>query len=204
MTPIAPIGELLGIHEARLLRTLISRAEPLSGRHLAKLSEVPASTAARILTRFAALGIVDARPSSHATTFEINREHILYAPILALFEASAELESRLRALVRSRGGDAVTAAIFGSVARDDATLESDLDIVLVFPDDFDSDQHTALLDEIMTSLNRASGRQVQIYDIDRSGLAEMAERSDPLVERLREEAIPITGTPIATLLRAAA
>ena len=61
-----------------------------------------------------------------------------------------------------------------------------------------------LLDEIMTSLNRASGRQVQIYDIDRSGLAEMAERSDPLVERLREEAIPITGTPIATLIRAAA
>jgi predicted nucleotidyltransferase len=203
MARIGPVAGLLGESEARLLHTLLTRAEPLSGRRAADLSGVPNSTAQRLLARLAQSGLVIANASTHAITYELNRDHVMYEAVLKLFQAPSQIQERLERIVERWAGNAVTAAIFGSVARDEAAPDSDVDILIVTPDEFDTAAQEGLMDEIFHDLERASGRPVQIYDVTRSGFAQMVRRNDPLIKNLEADAETVIGTDVAALIGAA-
>jgi len=199
----SPAAALLGENDASLLLELYRRAEPLSGRKLATTARVPLSTAQRTLARYADAGIVKATPTAHATLYELNRGHVLADAIFELLAAPAKVSESIGEIVSRRFGDTVTAALFGSAARGDDTPGSDLDILLVTPDDFPASEIDELRQEIETRVETLLGRPAQVLDFDRNQLAHMVETHDPLIDALERDADTIVGTDVRALVEAA-
>jgi predicted nucleotidyltransferase len=199
----SPASALLGENDTSLLLELYRRAEPLSGRQLAANAGVPLSTAQRTLARYADAGIVRATPAAHATLYELNRGHVLADAIFELLAAPAKVSESIGEIVRRRAGDTVTTALFGSAARGDDTSESDLDILLVTPDNFPASEIDELRQEIETRVESLLGRQAQVLDFDRNQFAHMVETHDPLIDALERDADTIVGTDLRALVEAA-
>jgi len=108
------------------------------------------------------------------------------------------LFDKIRDEVHQENG--LTAYLYGSLARHESTPESDVDILLVFPDDRDTEQIIDFAHDLSDSVTGWTGNQGQIYSVTRSGLADLVRRDDSIVTSLRADATPIVGPEFARLL----
>jgi predicted nucleotidyltransferase len=197
-----PGADVLGPTRARVLSALARMADPVSGREVARLAGglAPSSTH-RELTDLVTMGVVLARPSSHATTYTLNREHALWPALAEIVGSAARVEQRIRNLVTAALGPETSCGVFGSVARGDSGPTSDIDLVMVSPDDATS--VVEALDRISADLTLFTGNLIQIVSVTRSQLRAMALATDPLVDSLRSDLRMICGPDIGDLLRKA-
>lgn len=93
----------------------------------------------RSLERLATQGIVTRRAAGRAYLFGLNRDHLGADPIIALARSRERLLERLAEETRSWSEVPVYGAVFGSAARADHRVDSDLDILLVHPLGHDAD-----------------------------------------------------------------
>lgn len=197
-----PGADLLGRTRARVLSALARVADPVSGREVARLAgDLAPSSTHRELTELVAMGVVLAQPSRHATTYQLNREHALWPALAEIVGSGARVEQRIRNLVTDSLGPETSCGIFGSVARGDSTATSDIDLVVVSPDDASSVVHA--LDRVNADLALFTGNTVQIVSVTRSQLRAMTLAGDPLVDSLRADVRMICGPDIGDLLRKA-
>ena len=198
-----PAAALLGEKDARLLLELYRRAEPLSGRGIAANAGVPVTSAQRILARYADAGLVTVTTSAHASTYELNRKHVLYDAIFELLAAPAKLKETIGSIVQRWAGSAVTAAVFGSSARGDDSSDSDLDILVVTPVDFADDRIDGLRRELEDTVGLATGRTVQVFNVDQQQFSKMVRSHDSLIDSLERDADTVIGTDVRTLIGSA-
>jgi len=153
-----------------------------------------------VLERLQQAGLVRARQSSHAVLYVANREHVLWNPVHDLLTGLARLEDELSQLVEERTRQRATLAVFGSVARGEATAASDLDLVLVLPDKDTAEEREALVDDLTDLIERRSGNPAQVLALTRAQLRDLVTHADPLVDSLTRDARTLTGTPLTTLI----
>lgn len=121
---------------AVLKALLRSRGREWSGRELAKLSGVSAPQTMEALYRFYDEALVRQRRAGRASLWTLYEGHFLVDRLRPLLTLDPESH---RALVQaleaglSRSG-AVEAWLFGSIARGDEDPNSDVDLLVVFPD----------------------------------------------------------------------
>ena len=110
------------------------------------------------------------------------------------------LRLRLSQLVDERlGAEASkdsTLAIFGSVARETSTVDSDLDIVAVFPDYLPDESGAELVDALSESTRRWTGNDCNVYVATASRLRQLVEAKDPIVESWRSDAVTFHGVDL--------
>ncbi len=115
-----------------------------------------------------------------------------------------ELATRLRNLVCTRhppDGEGITLAIFGSVARGEATTDSDLDLLLVVPDDWSVDDADRLADDLRRDARDWTGNLVQVYCTARSDLDVAVRADDPIVASWERDAVTVLGDDVRRLVR---
>lgn len=196
----SPGADLLGPIRARVLSALARTTEPVSGREVARLADglAPSSTH-RELRSLVMIGLVTARPSSHATTYTLNREHVLWPPLLEILTSIARVEQRIRDLVDQHVGRDVSCALFGSVARGDSTPHSDIDVLIVTGGELPVDA----LDTLRDYLTQFTGNTPQLVAITRDQLSSMVVAGDPLVDSWQAELRMISGPEVRDLIRKA-
>jgi predicted nucleotidyltransferase len=129
-----PLNVLLGApSHIAVLRTLHRSGTGMTGRQIARLSEVAVQATHDALARLEEANLVRWVPAGRAKLYELNRNHYLFAKgILPLLEAESEFRSHIKAILRrALEGHVVSAAIFGSAARGDDRPTSDLDVLLI-------------------------------------------------------------------------
>jgi predicted nucleotidyltransferase len=106
-----------------------------SAREIARRAGVSHPTASRVLASLESEGLVVARRSAHADTFELERDNVLVERISNLLTWERHLLDDLVSLLSRHlakyGGLISDAFLFGSVARQDASPTSDIDIAVV-------------------------------------------------------------------------
>jgi predicted nucleotidyltransferase len=198
---LSKIGsELLGGPEATLLLVLSRLNRPASGREVARIAGASQSTGRRALTRLAKIGLVTAEEDSHAVRYSLNRKHALWAPVQEILETSTKVSKLIGEVVRQHAGDSATAALFGSVARGEATGDSDIDIAVVVPDSFDSESRERLVDELAERAREFTGNRAQVLVVTLSEVRSMVRDHDPLIDSWREEAHTVTGEDLSVLI----
>ncbi len=201
-----PLGVLLGTRaKVGLLRILTALGEPLSQRELARRAGLTLRSAQQALADLYAMGVVTqiAGGRDHLSVF--NTRHMLGNALSALFAAESELARQLRAeLVRVSTGDAdppIGVYLFGSVARADETLESDVDVLLIARDTAHRD---ALLDRVLgavAALKSVFGvRVAPLAFAKRDARRGWAAKHAPWPEIARD-VVPVFGPSLAELLR---
>ena len=94
----------------------------------------------------------------------------------------------------------MAAYLYGSLARREATSDSDVDVLLVFPDDRDTEHIIDFAHGLSGSIEAWTGNRGQIYSVTRSELADMVRRGDSIVTSLRSDAMSLVGPEFGRLL----
>jgi hypothetical protein len=89
--------------------------------------------------RLAEEGVVSRRSAGNANLYELNRDHVAASWIEGLASLPAQVLGRLRDAIDEWEQPPTLVVLFGSVARGDATPESDLDLLVVRPADCEPD-----------------------------------------------------------------
>lgn len=95
-----------------------------------------------------------------------------------------------------------SAALFGSVARRESGVASDVDLLLAVPDVLDTGAE-AWQEQVRDLEERVlawSGNRLEIITVTRGHLAEIVESDEPIVRSWQEDALTLTGTDPRDLL----
>lgn len=195
-----------------MLAVLARTARPLPGRQVARLLPDASLRGVQLaLERLAREGLVEADPFTHAVLYSVNRSHLLWPAVEALVEAADAAPTRLHELIRAEVGASlgrgrsqdVSVAIFGSAARETATPESDIDLLVVGPVERDDPAVEGLVDRLVENVRVATGNPCNVYYASRRHLAEAVRTDDPVVQSWLTDAEMVTGPDVRPALEGA-
>lgn len=204
-----PVSAVVPSLEGRVLLVLAHADAPLTGSRIADLVPGASNPGVRTaLGRLVQQGTVLAAASSHAVLYRANREHLAWPAIQATVDyatnAHAMLRDRVVALVTEHLGadraDRTTLALYGSVARGTSTRESDVDLVLVTPDDLTGADAERLVLDLTDRVERWTGNTCAVYELSTGRVAELVRDADPMVRSWLDDASTINGPDLRGLL----
>ena len=187
-----------------VLDVLGHTTHPLTGREIARLASRGSERGVRlVLHRLAAQGLVTAWEAGSASLFLLNREHIAAGIVEDLLRLRAELIERIRGELKGWSSRPVHVSIFGSAARADAHIESDIDLLIVRPEELaEDDPHwREQLHRLAERIERWSGNHASLHEVTPKGLKAALRRKEPIIASLRKDSIVLAGPEIADLLR---
>jgi predicted nucleotidyltransferase len=125
----------------RILRALdgLPAGLPASARDIARRAGVAHNRASEILANLSAQGLTDVQRMGRSDLYQLNRDHALLPLVQALFaeerKIQRDLELFLRRRIRALAPAVEEAYVFGSVARRESGVGSDIDLAVVAPRD---------------------------------------------------------------------
>lgn len=204
----SPISSVVPTAHGAVLTVLARTSEPLSGRKVAELTDgkVGQWRANEVLGQLSDAGIVLREHRPPAKLYRLNRDHVATPGILALTQMWATLVQRIRDELGTWDLPPTAACLFGSVARGEATSDSDIDVLLIRDDDFaesevDEREWHGQLDRLAERIHAWSGNTCEILELSLTELQDAVGRDDRLVRDLRRDAIALAGRDVRTLLR---
>jgi hypothetical protein len=204
-----PISAVVPSLEGPVLAVLAQAGAPLSGSRVADLVPHASNPGVRAaLGRLVEHGTVLAERSSHAVLYRANREHIAWPAIETAvgfaIRARHVLGERLAVLVATHLGNeraaGTTIALFGSVARGTSTPDSDVDVVLLVPDDVPEHELQRLVLDMTAGVERWTGNVCSVFELSTGRLAELVRTEDPMVRSWLDDATTISGPDLRGLL----
>ncbi|MHA6522865.1 nucleotidyltransferase domain-containing protein [Tessaracoccus sp. G1721] len=190
----AAFGGLITGASGAVLAVLLRTAVPLTGRQVHGLVRDQCSlwSVQQALASLADLGVVESRAVGRAMVHTINEDHYAIQPLRVLLDPIAALREAVRAVVGS-SVDAVV--LFGSVARGEASAESDVDLAVVAPSDWQG--RTELEDAVRARLGNDC--DVLVFTPEEFGrLAGSGE--EPVVAQIVADGVALLGSlPQATV-----
>jgi predicted nucleotidyltransferase len=189
--------------EGPVLDVLAHTTRPLTGREVARLARRGSERGVRlVLHRLVAQGLVTAQEAGAASLFVLNRAHVAASVVEALTQLRTELAERIRREIASWASQPVHASVFGSFARGDGHTESDIDLLIVRPDDVtEADpEWREQLHQIAESIQRWSGNHASLHELSSDQLRAAVRRREPIVASLTEQSIALAGDDFASLI----
>lgn len=202
MDPSRPYAPLLSDPQAATLGVLAGTTKPLTGRAIARLSGHPRRTVTNALNLLVDHGLVDAEEAPPAVLFKLNREHIAVAPALALIHLRDTLLERLQGAIKQWEIPPVHASLFGSTARADGDLDSDVDLFIVRSESVDEDDERwrDAVESLAETVQHWTGNHAGVSETAEADLARLANDRPPIVDELNHDAITLFGSPFKDVL----
>lgn len=149
----------------------------------------------KVLVRLAAEGLVESISGGRSKLYRLNRDHLAAPAVLELANLRTTLIGRLHDEMSAWSYPPAYAALFGSGARGTMTVESDLDLFLLRPDDA-GDSWDDDVDSMKEAASRWTGNDVQVLEF----AAEEArgnESAEPVLQDVIHEGITVLGDRLA-------
>src|SRR5215207_3784514 len=150
-----------------VLVLLAGRNSALTGRQIADaLGHRSQEGVRKSLDRLVAQGIVHRQPAGRALMHSLNREHVAAPAVLALASMRTTLWQRIRDALEAWEMPPVHASAFGSAARGDGTTSSDIDLLIVRPDEvgFDDGRWRDQVDALEQQVREWTGNSASVVE----------------------------------------
>jgi len=195
--------------QGRVLTVLARSGLPLTGKRIADMAGTSVEGTRQVLLRLATGGLVTAQRVGSAIQYELNERHLLAAPVRQLVHEADQavwtVKRRISASIEEvlDPGDAarVTGALFGSVARGSARPDSDVDALLVTPDELTELQVESLVAEVIRVVEAATGNDCNVLQLSRTRFDALVRDDDPMVASLTADAASFHGPDVHRRLR---
>jgi DNA-binding transcriptional ArsR family regulator len=198
--PYAAISSTL---DPGVLTVLAGTTRPLTGREIARLvGRASHSGVMAALERLCDQGIVDREEAGRAFLFTLNREHLAAPAVELLADLREELLRRIRDAVDGWTVKARHLSLFGSAARGEGGVDSDIDLFVVRfraiePQD---PEWREQLDLLTWQVERWTGNPARIVEVEERELARLRKERPPVVEELLTDGIDLFGSEVSALL----
>jgi predicted nucleotidyltransferase len=188
--------------EGDALVVLAGTTAPLTGRQIARLARRGTSpSVSAALDRLVAQGLVHRQQAGRAYLHVLNRDHVA-APVVDLLAGlRGELLRRLRAAFAVWDIAPVHASMFGSAARADGDVGSDIDLLVVRPDGVDEDQPEwrSQIEALTDRVFAWTGNRAAVIELAESELARLRRNPPAVLREVRADGIDLAGTPVRDL-----
>lgn len=150
-----------------MLAVLAETTAELNQRTIAQLAGISQAQASRLLPDLVALGVVERREVPPAFLFRLVPEHVASQALLALARATDAVLDEMGRLAGALPRPPASVIVFGSFARREAEVDSDIDVVVVRPAqvDEDDDAWSASLEAWRRDVRRLTGNPVEILEL---------------------------------------
>lgn len=196
-----PADVVLPRTTAAVLRVLAGADTAFSVRQAARLAGVSAPRALQIVDHAAARGLVLVEQAGRSRMCRLNRDHLAADAVVGLVTLRQRILEAIAAEIAGWRLAALHASLFGSSARAEGGVNSDLDVLVVRDDDTPEELWVEQTFAAGQRLQRRTGNQVSWFDITRSELDRLAEHQDPVITAWKADGIHLAGTQLRTLLR---
>jgi predicted nucleotidyltransferase len=191
-----PLNLVTPTLDADVLSVLAGANTSFTGRQVHQIMGRHSEKSARTsLQRLCEQGIALKEQKGSAGLYSLNREHLAAPYILGLANVKHELFERMTKAITGWEVKPVFAAIFGSAARGDMRLDSDIDIFLVRPEKVDADNPTwmALHAELSDSVTKWTGNDARVFELSESQVVQSLAAKEKVTTDIREQGIRLVG-----------
>ena len=154
----------------------------------------------RALQRLANQGVVVVERAGNAYLYRLSDAHLAAAPIRALAQMRQTLLTRLEDRLESWVPAPVYGAVFGSAARGTMRTDSDIDLLLVRPDECERDRWDDLVALLAADVTAWTGNDTRVLELSESDVLR-ASREEPLLRDVVDHGLTVAG-PASWLRRA--
>ncbi|HEU0130379.1 MAG TPA: tetratricopeptide repeat protein, partial [Mycobacteriales bacterium] len=197
-----PITSVVPGLTGRVLAVLGRTDAPLTGRAITAALRPAGSQAgvAKVLDALVRHGVVLRTNAGTAAQYVLNREHLAAPLVEGLAELRATFLDRLGAAVADLRPAPLSAYLYGSAARGDGDVDSDVDIALVVPDEVRGlDAWDAATAELRRRVETMTGNAASLVEYTTGELCDGDGRW--LADVLRREGIRLHGLTLAEVVR---
>lgn len=189
----SPISSVVPSSHGRVLAVLARTTANLTGRRVAELvgPAISRRTVANALSFLADTGVVLVESHPPANLYRLNRDHVAATAIEALASLRTELIKRMGNAAASWDIPAEAVWLFGSFARGDGSVNSDIDVLVVHPDGMDPDDRawSNQLADFATQVHSWSGNYCSIIEYSSSEIGELGASGNQLYTELARDGI---------------
>ena len=146
----------------------------------------------KVLERLVLQGIVTHTHVGRPNLYRLNRDHLAAPAIEILARQKQGLVERMRQSLALWSPPPVYAALFGSAARHDHSVNSDIDIFLVAPDGVDEDNWTQHVMDFTDRVQRWTGNDARAISFAENDVTGKAAHN-PLFTDVARDAIVVHG-----------
>ena len=182
--------------DIEVLLVLRRTTRPLTGREVARLASRGSEAGIRkALGRLAAQGIIGVQEAGRALLYTLNRDHLAVPALEVLANLHAELAHRLISEIASWTVQPDHVSLFGSTARADGDVTSDIDVFVVRPDGVAEDDPVwrEQIGRLREDVLRWTGNQLATAEVGAQELARLRREQPPILEELRSDALTLVG-----------
>jgi predicted transcriptional regulator len=147
----------------------------------------------KVLLRLVKQGVVHSDRVGNAFAYRLNRDHLAAEHIIGLANLQAKLLKRIEDRLESWRPPPKYAAVFGSAARGSMTVDSDLDLLLVRPDDTDDVSWEAQVNDLTADVARWTGNDTRPLEFTAFELAARG-RHEPVLRAVLDDGLTVAGT----------
>lgn len=192
-----PIRSVVPSAQGEVLQVLARTRESLTGRQVAKMTggSVSQKSVSNILNRLVESGLVYREEKGKAHLHTLNRDHVAAQAIEELASMNERLIEAITNDVTSWSVRAEGAWIFGSFARGEGGVGSDIDLLIVRPDDVGEEQESwrNQVDELSISVSKWTGNDCRIIEYPLHEVMEMVDNDERLMASIDGDGICIKG-----------
>jgi len=186
-------------NNVRILRHMILYpSSVITGRGIARELGMSHATCIRSLNSLVNMGILMRKTVGNSATYEIARDSALYTDILEpAFRAEARLLQRLvDTLLTGIKGKVLAAYLFGSVARGEDSLSSDVDILVMLKRPVDKAAVEKALVRNKEDAYRLYRLGVGAIVYDREEFDRMKNKKSPLAQEIIRDGVLLAGREV--------
>ncbi|WP_344148314.1 nucleotidyltransferase domain-containing protein [Kribbella yunnanensis] len=199
-----PVSTVLTSLEGAVLQVLARTTAPLTGSKVHQLAAVGSETGTRkVLRRLATTGLVSATEVGAAVQYTLNRDHLAAHAVMELVSLRQRLFDSISAAIETWQVKPDHASVFGSAARGDGDVDSDIDLLIIhgFGED-PTQERLDQVDDLADQVYRWSGNHLQAYTLDRPGFLQHIRADEPIVKDWRRDAVTVYGADFRTFMNA--
>ncbi|HEY3749835.1 MAG TPA: nucleotidyltransferase domain-containing protein [Pseudonocardiaceae bacterium] len=146
----------------------------------------------KVLLRLVKQGVVQSDRVGNAFIYRLNHDHLAAEYIIGLADLQGKLLKRIEDRLESWRQQPEYAAIFGSAARGSMTADSDLDLLLVRPDDVDDTLWEAQVGDLAAEMTRWTGNDTRPLEFTASEVAAHG-RDEPVLDAVLDHGLTVAG-----------
>ncbi|WP_344161043.1 hypothetical protein [Kribbella yunnanensis] len=197
-----PISTVIPSLDGPVLQVLARADEGLSGREVHKLAGQGSVAGVRlVLQRLAATGLVHVDDAGNSLSYRLNRKHLTAPVVEFLADLRTALVNRIADELAAWRLPPVHASAYGALARADGDLESDVELLLIRPDDLAAtdplwNEQAAHLMQTVVDL---TGNPAHVFELSRTELANHLATEAPILNDWTHPTLHLAGLPLATL-----
>jgi predicted nucleotidyltransferase len=148
----------------------------------------------KVLHRLTRQGVVRSTRVGNAHSYQLNRDHLAAQHIIGLARLPNELLKRTEDRLSSWAIPPVYAAVFGSAATGSMTVDSDLDLILIYPANADHDLWRAQVDELAADVTRWTGNDARPVEFAETNVSDIAGQDRDLFYSVADEGLTVAGS----------